>query len=260
MSKIREAFQTKKAFIGFLTAGDPSLEKTEEFILEMEKAGAALIEIGIPFSDPIAEGPVIQEANIRALSASGGCTTDMVFDMVERVSQKVSVPLVFLTYLNPVFCYGYERFFKRCQEAGISGIIIPDMPFEEKGELTPIAEKYNVELISLIAPTSAKRIQMIAKEATGYIYVVSSMGVTGIRSEITTDIGEIIKNIREVTDTPVAIGFGINTPEQAASYSKMADGVIVGSAIVKIIGEHGEDAGKYVYDYVKSMVEGMKNI
>lgn len=257
MSKISEAFSNKKAFIGFLTAGDPSLEKTEEFIIEMEKAGAALIEIGIPFSDPIAEGPVIQEANVRALSAPGGCTTDMVFDMVERVSKKVSVPLVFLTYLNPVFSYGYDRFCKRCKEAGVSGIIIPDMPFEERGELIPFAEKHDVELISLIAPTSDERIQMIAKEAKGYIYVVSSMGVTGIRSEITTDIGAIIANIRKATDTPVAIGFGINTPEQAASYSQMADGVIVGSAIVKIIQEHGVHAGKYVYDYVKSMVDGM---
>ena len=258
MSKISEAFQNKKAFIGFLTAGDPSLEKTEEFIIEMEKAGAALIEIGIPFSDPIAEGPVIQEANVRALSAVGGCTTDMVFDMLERVSKKVSVPLVFLTYLNPVFSYGYDRFCARCQEVGISGLIIPDMPYEEREELIPFAEKHEVELISLIAPTSQERIQMIAKEANGYIYVVSSMGVTGIRSEITTDINGIVENIRKVTNTPIAIGFGINTPEQAASYSQIADGVIVGSAIVKIIGEHGKDAGKYVYEYVKSMVDGMK--
>lgn len=258
MSKISEAFQNKKAFIGFLTAGDPSLEKTEEFIIEMEKAGAALIEIGIPFSDPIAEGPVIQEANVRALSAEGGCTTDMVFDMLERVSKKVSVPLVFLTYLNPVFNYGYDRFCARCQEVGISGLIIPDMPYEEREELIPFAEKHEVELISLIAPTSQERIQMIAKEANGYIYVVSSMGVTGIRSEITTDINGIVENIRKVTNTPIAIGFGINTPEQAASYSQIADGVIVGSAIVKIIGEHGKDAGKYVYEYVKSMVDGMK--
>jgi tryptophan synthase alpha chain len=257
MSKIKEAFENKKAFIGFLTAGDPSLEKTEEFIIEMEKAGAALIEIGIPFSDPIAEGPVIQDANVRALSAPGGCTTDMVFDMVARVSKKVSVPLVFLTYLNPVFKYGYERFCKKCEESGISGIIIPDMPFEEKSELAPIAAQYNVDIISLIAPTSADRIQMIAKEAAGYIYVVSSMGVTGVRSEITTDISAIVGHIREVTDTPVAVGFGINTPEQAAKYSQMSDGVIVGSAIVKIIAKYGEQAGPYVYEYVKSMADAV---
>lgn len=257
MSRIAEAFQNKKAFIGFLTAGDPSLEKTEEFIVEMEKAGASLIEIGIPFSDPIAEGPVIQDANVRALSVPGGCTTDMVFDMAARARKKVNVPLVFLTYLNPVFKYGYDAFCKKCNEVGVDGIIIPDIPFEEKSELLPIARQYDVDLISLVAPTSKNRIQMIAKEASGYIYLVSSMGVTGVRSEITTNIEQIVENIRSVTDIPVAVGFGINTPEQAAKYSEMSDGVIVGSAIVKIIGKYGNDAGKHVYEYVKSMVDGM---
>lgn len=257
MSRIKEAFENKKAFIGFLTAGDPSLEKTEEFIIEMEKAGAALIEIGIPFSDPIAEGPVIQEANVRALSAPGGCTTDMVFDMVARVSKKVSVPLVFLTYLNPVFKYGYDAFCKRCSETGISGIIIPDMPFEEKEELAPIAAQHDVDIISLIAPTSNDRIRMIAEQATGYIYVVSSMGVTGVRNEITTDISGIVNEIRKVSDTPVAIGFGINTPEQAAKYAAEADGVIVGSAIVKIIAKYGADAGQHIYEYVKEMADAL---
>jgi len=258
MSKIKEAFNNKKAFIGFLTAGDPSLEKTEEFIIEMEKAGAALVEIGIPFSDPIAEGPVIQQANVRALSAQGGCTTDMVFDMVERVSKKVSIPLVFLTYLNPVFKYGYEEFCKKCSQTGVSGIIIPDMPYEERGELLPSAQKYDIDIISLIAPTSQDRIEMIAKQAKGYIYAVSSMGVTGVRNEIKTDIDKIVSSIKAVTDTPVAIGFGINTPQQAQKYSQTADGIIVGSAIVKIIGEHGENSGKYIYDYVKSMTDSIK--
>lgn len=257
MSRIHKAFENKKAFIGFLTAGDPSLEKTEEFIIEMERAGAALIEIGIPFSDPIAEGPVIQEANVRALSAARGCTTDMVFDMVSRVRKKVSVPLVFLTYLNPVFRYGYDAFCKKCSEIGVDGIIIPDMPFEEKMEIMPIAEKYDVDIIPLIAPTSDDRIQTVAKNAKGYVYVVSSMGVTGMRSEITTDISSIVESVRQVTDTPVAVGFGINTPEQAAKYSAMSDGVIVGSAIVKIIAEHGENAGPHIYEYVKSLVDAM---
>ena len=257
MSRIKEAFQDKKAFIGFLTAGDPSLDKTEEFILEMERAGASLIEIGIPFSDPIAEGPVIQEANVRALSAPGGCTTDKIFSMVERVRNKVSVPMVFLTYLNPVYKYGYEKFCQRCQEIGIDGLIIPDMPFEEKEELSPVAEKYNIDIISLIAPTSEDRIQSIAKQARGYIYIVSSMGVTGVRSEITTDIGAIVEQLRSVTDTPLAVGFGISTPEQAKKYGGLADGVIVGSAIVKIIAQYGDQAGSYVYEYVKSMVEAM---
>lgn len=257
MSKIREAFENKKAFVGFLTAGDPSLEKTEEYIMEMERAGASIIEIGLPFSDPIAEGEVIQDANIRALSALGGCNTDMVFDMVERVRAKVSVPLVFLTYLNPVFRYGYEAFCKRCKEAGVDGLIIPDMPYEERGELESVAETYGVDLITLIAPTSRERIQMLAKNAKGYIYLVSSMGVTGVRSEITTDIAEMVEQIRAVSDTPIAVGFGISTPEQARMYSETADGVIVGSAIVKLIAAHGMDAGKPVYEYVKSMVDAI---
>ena len=257
MNKIKEAFENKKAFIGFLTAGDPSLEKTEEYIIEMEKAGAALIEIGIPFSDPIAEGPVIQNANVRALSVPGGCTTDMVFDMVERVSKKVSVPLVFLTYLNPVYKYGYEAFCKRCNETGVSGIIVPDLPFEERNELTDVADKFDVDIITLIAPTSHERIQMVAKEAKGYIYIVSSMGVTGMRSEITTDIASIVESARKVTDVPLAVGFGINTPEQAAEYANAADGIIVGSAIVKIIEKYKDEAGKPIYDYVKSMVDAI---
>lgn len=255
MIKIEDALKNKKTFVGFLTAGDPCLEKTEEFIIEMEKAGAGLIEIGIPFSDPIAEGPVIQEANVRALSNPNGCTTDQVFDMVERVSKKVNVPLVFLTYLNPVFKYGYDRFCKKCQECGVSGIIIPDMPYEERGEILPYSQKYGVDIISMIAPTSAQRIQTIAKEATGYIYVVSSMGVTGVRSEITTDLNKIVSLIKEVTDVPTAIGFGISTPEQASTYSKIADGVIVGSAIVKIIAKYGENAGPHIYEYVKEMAD-----
>ena len=257
MNKIKEAFSNKKAFIGFLTAGDPSMEKTEEFIIKMAEAGASLIEIGIPFSDPIADGPVIQAASIRALEAEGGCDTDKVFEMVERVSKRVDIPLVFLTYLNPIFRYGYEAFCKKCSETGVSGIIIPDMPYEEQKELLPYADKYGVDIISLITPTSKERIAMIAKEARGYIYLVSSMGLTGMRSEITTDLKSIINTIRKYTDTPVAIGFGINTPKQAAQYAGIADGVIVGSAIVKIIEKYGERAGEYVYEYVKGMVEAM---
>ena len=216
MTRIHNAFDGKKAFIGFVTAGDPSLDKTEEFVLQMEKAGAGLVELGIPFSDPIAEGPVIQEANIRALKA--GCTTDKLFDMVAHLRQKTQIPLVFLAYLNTLFKYGYEKFCSRCEEVGIDGVIIPDMPFEEKGELADIAAAHNVDIISLIAPTSDDRIQMIAREATGFIYVVSSMGVTGVRSEITTDVGKIVGLIKEVTDTPTAVGFGINTAEQVHKY------------------------------------------
>lgn len=255
MTRIHNAFDNKKAFIGFVTAGDPSLDKTEEFVLEMERAGAALVELGVPFSDPIAEGPVIQDANIRALSA--GCTTDKLFDMVARLRQKTEIPLVFLAYLNTLFKYGYEKFCARCQEVGIDGVIIPDMPFEEKGELAGIAAAHNVDIISLIAPTSEQRIQMIAKEATGFIYVVSSMGVTGVRSEITTDVESIVKLVKEVTEVPAAVGFGINTKEQVGYYTTIADGAIVGSAIVKIVAQYGEEAGPHIYEYVSEMVSGL---
>ncbi|MEE1129740.1 MAG: tryptophan synthase subunit alpha [Methanobrevibacter sp.] len=253
MSKIANAFKNGKAFIGFLTAGDPTIEKTVEFILTMEDAGCDLIEIGIPFSDPMAEGVVIQDANVRALKHN--TTTDDVFDIVKAVREKSDIPLVFLTYINPVFFYGYEKFFKRCNELGVDGIISPDLPYEEKGEITDIAQKNDVDVISLIAPTSKERIQMIANDATGFIYVVSSLGVTGMRSEIKTDLESILEDIRDVCDLPLAVGFGINTPEQARDIGKIADGVIVGSAIVKIIEKYGEDANDALKKYVSSMKE-----
>ncbi len=240
MSKIANAFKNGTAFIGFLTAGDPTVDKTVEYILAMEEAGCDLIERGIPFSDPMAEGVVIQDANVRALKHN--TTTDDVFDIVRRVREKTDVPLVFLTYINPVFFYGYEKFFKKCAELGVDGIISPDLPYEEKGEIADIAKSNDVDVISLIAPTSKERIQKIANDASGFIYVVSSLGVTGMRSEIKTDLNAILSDIREVTDLPWAVGFGINTPQQAQNIGKIADGVIVGSAIVKIIEEHGENA------------------
>ncbi len=255
MSRIKNAFKDGKAFIGFLTAGDPSLDKTEEFILEMANSGADLVEIGIPFSDPIAEGEVIQNANVRALS--NGATVKKVFEMVASVRKKTDVPLVFLTYLNPVFHYGYEEFLSKCNEVGIDGIIIPDLPYEEKGEINEVAKKHDIDIISMIAPTSKQRIATIASSATGFIYTVSSLGVTGVRSEIKTDLESIVKIIKENSDTPVAIGFGINTPEQAKNFAKYADGVIVGSAIVKIIAEYGEDSASHIRDYIKSMKEAI---
>ncbi len=256
MSKIKNAFENKKAFIAFITAGDPSLEKTEEFVLTAEKAGADLVEIGIPFSDPIADGPVIQEANVRALK--NHVTTDDIFDLVASIREKTDIPLVFLTYLNPVFKYGYEKFLMRCQELGLDGLIIPDLPFEEKGEIAPLAKQYGVDIISLIAPTSEQRIKMIAEDSSGFLYVVASMGVTGVRTEIKTDLPSILKAVKAASDTPAAVGFGINTPEQARTISQYADGVIVGSAIVKIIAEHGEDAAPYVYEYIASMKNAMR--
>ena len=251
MSNIRKAFERGKAFIPFITAGDPSLEKTKEFILEMERAGADLIEVGIPFSDPIAEGIVIQEADIRALAA--GTTTDKIFDMVRELREETQIPLVFMTYLNPVFHYGYEKFFSRCQEVGVDGIIIPDLPFEEKGELEEIAAVKGVDVISMIAPTSEERIQNIAKNAKGFIYVVSSMGVTGMRSEIKTDLNALLSSIKKATDVPACVGFGIHSPEQAAEVARVADGVIVGSAIVKMAEQYGGHAAPHMGAYVHKM-------
>ena len=253
--RITESFTKGKAFIPFITCGDPSLEVTEQLVYAMDEAGADLIELGIPFSDPTAEGPVIQAANVRALS--GGVTTDKVFAMVEKIRKNSSIPMVFMTYANVVFSYGTERFVKKAAEVGMDGLILPDVPFEEKEEFDGICKEYGLDLISLIAPTSEDRIQMIAKDATGFIYVVSSMGVTGVRSEITTDVSKIIGLIKEVTDVPTAVGFGINTAEQVHKYSSIADGAIVGSAIVKIIAQYGGEAGSHIYDYVHEMVEGL---
>lgn len=257
MSRIRKAFENEKAFIPFITCGDPDLETTAAVVREAVKNGADLIELGIPFSDPTAEGPVIQEANLRALN--GGVTTDKIFDLVRELRRDVDVPMVFMTYANVVFSYGAERFLSSCKEIGIDGIILPDVPFEEKEEFQPLCKQYGVDFISLIAPTSQNRIEVIAKEAEGFIYVVSSLGVTGMRNEIKTDLASIVEVIKEHTDVPCAIGFGISTPEQAEKMSQISDGVIVGSAIIKLIETHGKDAPKYVGEYVKSMKEAERS-
>ena len=253
--RITEAFEKGKAFIPFITCGDPSLEVTEQLVYAMEEAGADLIELGIPFSDPTAEGPVIQGANVRALS--GGVTTDKVFDMVVKIRKNSSVPMVFMTYANVVFSYGTERFIKTAAEIGMDGLILPDVPFEEKEEFDIVCKKYGIDLISLIAPTSHERVAQIAKDAEGFVYCVSSLGVTGTRTNITTDIGAMVKLVKAVKDIPCAVGFGISTPEQAKKMAAQSDGAIVGSAIVKLCTEHGADCVPYVKEYVKSMKDAV---
>ena len=256
MSKLAKAFQNGKAFIPFITCGDPDLETTAAAVRAMAQNGADLIELGIPFSDPTAEGPVIQAANIRALS--GGVDTDKIFDLVRELRKDVTVPMVFMTYANVVFSYGADKFISICREIGIDGLILPDIPFEEKEEFSAICHRYDVALISLIAPTSENRIGMIAGEAEGFIYLVSSLGVTGVRSEITTDLGAIVKVIRQSTDIPCAIGFGISTPEQAKQMAGIADGAIVGSAIVRLLAQYGKEAPSHIGEYVRKMKEAVR--
>ncbi|MBR2796689.1 MAG: tryptophan synthase subunit alpha [Clostridia bacterium] len=255
MNRIASAFNHGKAFIAFITCGDPDLETTAACVRAAVKGGADLIELGIPFSDPTAEGPVIQSANERALK--GGVTTDQIFGLVGELRKDVTVPMVFMTYANVVYSYGIERFCDRCAEVGVDGMILPDVPYEEKEEFAPACRARGLSFISLIAPTSAHRVAMIAGEAEGFLYIVSSMGVTGVRSEITTDIGGMVKLVRENTSIPCAVGFGISTPAQAKKMAGLSDGAIVGSAIVRLIAEHGKDAPEYVYAYVQSMKEGM---
>jgi tryptophan synthase alpha chain len=256
MSNIARAFAHGKAFIPFVTCGDPDLETTAKIVRAMAQAGADLIELGIPFSDPTAEGPVIQEANVRALSA--GTTTDRIFDLVRDLRKDVAVPMVFMTYANVVYSYSAEKFISTAADIGIDGLILPDVPYEEKEEFDPICKRYGLDLVSLIAPTSHERIAMVAKEASGFIYIVSSLGVTGVRSEITTDIGAMTRLIRENTNLPCAVGFGISTPDQAKKMADLADGAIVGSAIVKLIAQHGRDAVPYVAEYVKQMKDALR--
>ena len=257
MSRISQAFAQGKAFIPFITCGDPDLETTAACVRAMVAAGADLVELGIPFSDPTAEGPVIQEANERALAA--GTTTDKVFDLVRDLRKDVQVPMVFMTYANVVYSYGAERFIATCEEIGIDGLILPDVPFEEREEFAPLCAAHGLDLVSMVAPTSENRIASIARKASGFIYVVSSLGVTGVRSEITTDIPSLVRVIRENTDVPCAVGFGISTPEQAAKMAAASDGAIVGSAIVKLVAQHGCDAAPAVGAYVRDMAAAAHN-
>ena len=257
MSKIFQAFANGKAFIPFITCGDPNLETTTAVVRAAAQNGADLIELGIPFSDPTAEGVVIQAANVRALQ--GGVTTDKIFDMVKNLRGDVKIPMVFMTYANVIFSYGAEKFIATCRELEIDGLILPDLPFEEKGEFLSTCKKYGVDLISMIAPTSENRIAMIAREAEGFIYIVSSLGVTGVRSEIKTDLTSIVAAVRRNTKIPCAIGFGISTPAQAKKMAGIADGAIVGSAIIKIIAQYGEEAPKFVGEYVREMKTAIRN-
>lgn len=251
MSKIEQAFKNGKAFIAFITCGDPDLATTAAAIREAVLNGADMIELGIPFSDPTAEGPVTQASNLRALE--NGVTTDKIFDMVEELRQDVSIPLLFMTYANVIFSYGADEFISRCSKVGIDGLIIPDLPFEEKDEFKPVCDQYGVKLISLVAAASANRIGMIAREAEGFVYIAASTGVIGTKQALADELEQVVTQIRQNTKIPCAIGFGVAEPEQAKALAQLSDGVIVGSAIVKLLAEYGKDAPKYVGEYVKRM-------
>ena len=258
MSNIAKAFDRGKALIPFITCGDPNLEVTKECVFAMAEAGADLIELGIPFSDPTAEGPVIMEASVRALAA--GTTTEKIFDLVRDLRKEITIPMVFMTYANVLFSYGSEKFISISREIGIDGFILPDIPYEEKDEFDGICKAYDRDLISLIAPTSEERIAMIAKEASGFLYCVSSLGVTGTRSEITTDVGAMVKIAKEAKDIPCAVGFGISGPEQAAAMAKVSDGAIVGSAYMKLIGQYQAEAVPHVAQFTKELKEAVRSV
>ena len=240
----------KKALITFITAGDGGYDCTEKAVLEMAKNGADLIELGVPFSDPIAEGPVIQCASERALQ--NGTT------LVRRLRKETDVPLLLMMYLNTIFCYGTDRFFATCQECGIDGVIVPDIPFEEKDEIQGSADAHNVHNISLVTPASENRIQMIASEATGFLYCVSSNGVTGVRSEFQTNFAPFFEKIHKYAKVPCAVGFGISGPEAAKEMSQYCDGVIVGSAIVRQVEQYGGAAApEKIGIFVKSLRDAL---
>lgn len=251
MSNIHKAFENGKALAGFITGGDPSIEKSEEFILKIVEAGADLIEIGVPFSDPIAEGPAIQEANLRSLAA--GTTTDRIFELVANVRKKTRVPVVLFAYMNQVFKYGYDRFFRQCRQVGVDGVVIPDLPYEEKGDVACAAETYQVDVLSLIAPAKEERIRKISEHAKGFLFTVTAKetGVTG------QDFASVLQVARRHANVPVAVG-GINDPALAARLSGLFDGIIVGSAIVKLCGQYGKEAGEPIFQYVQEMKAAIK--
>ena len=258
MNRIDKAFSSGKAFIPFITGGDPDLETTEKLLYALYEAGADIIEIGVPFSDPIAEGPVIEAADERALKA--GCTVDKLFDLVARVRGDIPVPLLFMTYYNPVFAYGAEKFTAACARYGLDGLIVPDLPFEERDELLVPCKANGLELISLIAPTSEERITKIAQGSGGFLYCVSSLGVTGIRGELGGSAKRMIEQVRQVSDIPCAVGFGISNPEQARETAEYADGVIVGSAIVRMIGEYGRNCVEPVRRFAKNIKYNIREL
>lgn len=256
MNKIENAFKCGKALIGFVTAGDPSLETTEDVIFRMIEGGCDMIEIEIPFSDPVAEGPVIQSANVRAINNE--ITTDKVFDLVKRVSEQTDVPIVLMAYLNVLFKYGYDKFLEKAEKCGISGVIVPDLPYEEKAELETVADKFGITVLPFVAPATEGRIKTISAEAKGCINAMSTMGYRSKDDMVVSSSAEIVKCVKAVTEVPVVIAVGVETPEDAREYTAYADGIVLNSSIIELIEKYGEQAPEAVYDYVKSVKNAIK--
>lgn len=248
MSNISKAFENGKAFIPFITCGDPDIGTSIAVAKEMARAGADIIELGIPFSDPTAGGPILQASSERALSA--GTTTDKVFEMVKDLRKDVTIPIIFVTYANVVFSYGAERFMSKCKDIGVEGIILLDIPYEEQNEFLPVMKEFGIAMISLIAPTSENRISMIASEAEGFIYIDTSL------SDV--DIKGLASKVKVASDLPCVINPCISTPDQARTLAQYADGISVESAVVEIVAEYGKEAAPHVYDYVKSMKDAIR--
>lgn len=251
----------KKAFIPFITAGDPSLEDTISIVSKLESVGADIIELGVPFSDPVADGPSIQRSSLRALSSK--VSLKRVIDTVAKIRTQSQIPIAFLTYYNIIFKYGVERFVKDAVEAGVDGAVVANLPPEEASELISAAREHDFATIFLVAPTSTpERVKIIAEACTGFIYCVSLTGVTGARDTISGMLAPTLERIKQHTDKPVAVGFGVSTPAQAREVAAMADGVIVGSAIVNVIEAHVNEPGELlssVRDFAASLVEAVKS-
>lgn len=251
MNRIEQAFHDKKALIAFITGGDPDLDATKELMLTMQQAGADLIEIGIPFSDPIAEGPVMQKANIRALT--GGTTTKALFSMLKEARGNMRIPIVLITYFNSIFKFGTEEFMRNCKEAGVDGVIVPDLPYEEKGELTDSAKKYGVIYISMITPDEKERAVMIAKEAHGFLCCIPSHGVTETPDQIQSGFERFMADIKNAADIPCVINYGVESPEQAKKMAQASNGVIVDDAIVNLIAKHGKNSVKPIMRLIDAL-------
>lgn len=253
MSKIREVFQRGKAIIPFIVCGDPDLETTERLVPVMAEAGADLVELGIPFSDPAAEGPIIQAASSRALK--NGVSTDKILEMAARIRKKTQVPMVFMTYANVVFSYGIQRFARQAGESGIDGLILPDLPFEEKEEFAPAFREQGMDLISLVAPASHERISRIGGKAEGFVYCAISPKVAEDRKKIITDVEDMVRLAKGEGEIPCAVSVETSGKEEIASLLKVSDGMIVDVPIVKLCGQYGRDCIPYVEEYIRSMKE-----